>query len=620
MGFEPDTPSNSSAGQFVPDKQTPMGQQPIYGERDTLKNAQKTVNFFANVPRALGAIASLPGGITAPLAGLGESGGQLINSFADTGFPKITSPGAIVTATGLALIPGSSAETIGARTIGNLKRFVPAGILAPQVQSLIDTGKPSSVTSSVLGGVGTGLLVGGSEALGALAGRLSGNVSSSEARNLARLAAEKDVTGVSPTLQNAQKLLEAGGILPPSSLGLASKEGLAQKTVNGVKMDFPQQASVANEAGLRAQVRKQLGLTPDGPINQAAIEQVDKNVGATYQKVRDLSPQAESDFASLTATKAEIRKLWKNSSEVTGDAYQKLKGEINALQESADNLNTMMIAHAAAATDPKLAKVIQDYHKQQDLATQVSAEYIARHQPRAATLSDAVTQSQPRPNAKLTDKELQDTYQAVDARGKILWDKINSQINPTGNSAKIVLPPLAKEVKTAAANYAAARKLEDLGLISWGPGKLDLPAMAERYKVDGGRANMIGAMGDAAQIAQTFPQATQNPVKFGQPASQAEGIPIPTKMGLVKGAFTGAAKGIWGSGIADRLANPVEQQRLLMLAKSGQVPNTSANPELVSSFLKAAEQLSWQRKATMDSFGSTLFNLNPNNQNNENGN
>lgn len=160
------------------------------------------------------------------------------------------------------------------------------------------------------------------------------------------------------TLQTAKESMDAGYVIPPSSLDPSFKNRVLE-SISG-KQATQQLASTTNTRITEGLTRQALGIADDVPLTQGTLENLRKTAGRAYSEVSSLSPQAATDLEALKVARNDASGWFKAyNRSARPDDLVKAK-DARALS---DTLETSLEAHAQAAGRPELIPALRDARK-----------------------------------------------------------------------------------------------------------------------------------------------------------------------------------------------------------------------------------------------------------------
>lgn len=194
-------------------------------------------------------------------------------------------------------VGGVAGNVLGGLTLAAPTMLIPGAASYPGAMitgAVMGAGQPTATGESTIKNMGIGAAAGAAgkfagDAIGsALSSKLSGQTSklaTSEAQN-----AERDAV-----LQASRK---AGYVVPPSSVNPSASNSLLEGLSGKIKT--AQVASERNQQVTNDLARKALGMAPDEPLTEGALESIRKAAGNAYAAIKSLPQrfQADQQFAS----------------------------------------------------------------------------------------------------------------------------------------------------------------------------------------------------------------------------------------------------------------------------------------------------------------------------------
>jgi hypothetical protein len=198
------------------------------------------------------------------------------------------------------------------------------------------------------------------------------------------------------TLQTAKESMDAGYVIPPSTLDPSLKNRVLE-SISG-KQATQQLTSTQNTKVTEGLTRQALGIADDAPLTQATLENLRKTAGKAYSEVSNISPQAASDLEALKQARNDASGWFKayNRSASPNDL-----AKAKEFRATADTLETALENHAADAGRPELIPALRDARKQiaktytvsralNDASGTVDARILGRLYEKQAPLSDGL--------------------------------------------------------------------------------------------------------------------------------------------------------------------------------------------------------------------------------------
>lgn len=288
----------------------------------------------------------IAGGFTGPFAPaavpvLGALGGGVGNYAAQkrriaAGEQEKISLGELLSSIGTSAIPGGPLAASGGRAVlREGAKQAAGGLLAKNVQTLIDEGRVATPTEGVL-----------STVLPAAGGALAQRIQAANPRIQAAVAAAPPRSVAANTLEAAQEL---GAVVPPSM----ANPSWVNKRIESLAgpADVKRGASEINERVMKQAAARELGLPENTEITMPVLADVRRRASAAYDDVAALSPAAAADLGALRDARstASLEFGHYNRSGVP-DALR--RGQ--AASQEADLLEAALEGHAATAGRPEL--------------------------------------------------------------------------------------------------------------------------------------------------------------------------------------------------------------------------------------------------------------------------
>lgn len=415
---------------------------------------------LANGVRYAAPLAASMGG---PAGAAASGGGELVAQMMEEG--KVRDPGSVASATAVGAVPIGRIKGV-IETLKNSGRMALGSAVGTEARSLVNNGTLADSGTLVRDAAVGGAIPLVAPSVGKVLAKGMGISSPEAIANAVRATADRKAK-----LDNAAKLIEAGGALPPADLGDASWYRNFQQTMAG-KEHLAQQSSLRNEPVLRDMVRTDLGLKPGGPLAGDTIEAAQTRAMKPYEKVAALSENAANDFQALKTARGNVRNLEQVYRDGRGTDVGLLE-RIKAEKEKVNSLEDMLEAHAEAKDNPKLRETIDRYYAAQSRADELKSTFAANQASAKEASGSPTFREQSIDQVPIgagnnsPDVALARAYDEQRRLAEGLKRRIEGRAVPSGAMPQDA-PKLIQQMREGRKTYAKTQQLQDLDGINYG--------------------------------------------------------------------------------------------------------------------------------------------------------